>query len=561
MAASNAASASTFTTTGVPLEGDVTSGARVPLWFDKGVRHDPYPQLTVPPTDVDVCVVGAGIAGLSVAYNCAHHGLKVVVVDDGEIGSGETSRSSAHCFSWMDDFYQNVEHLHGTKGARLVAESHQEAIDFIDRVCKYEKIDCGMRRLDGWLIQQVPDMPQFSKSPEGKGVMTMVRELEASQRAGCEGVEMHATAPIQGINTGQAIRFPLQGAIQPVKYINGLARAATSRGAQIFSRTRIVDFDHDKTNAIAKTANNINITARHLVLATNTPINNKLTVHAKLKNQLSYVIAAEIPKGSYTDALFWDTSVDPAYHYVRFEQTGDDTAHDYIIVGGEDHMVGKPSHSGPEIFRRLEHWTRQLWPQMGPVRYQWSGQIMEPVDALAYIGRNPGDYNNVYIVTGDSGNGITHGTIAGMLLCDLIVGRPNPWADVYDPARKTLRTMPEMLQHDVEINMQYKDYLLPGDVSDIEDLGNGCGGIIRRGFRKYAVYKDEKGVVHESSAVCPHLGGVVRWNANEKTFDCPVHGSRFDRFGRVVHGPAKTDLERVGQYATDSAKAGKKTAL
>lgn len=536
------------------LEGDVTSGTRTPVWFADNTRHDQYPQLKSVIDEIDVCIVGAGIAGLSVAYNCAHHGLKVVVLEDGEIASGESSRTSAHCFSWQDDWFTNVERLHGTKGAQIAAESHQEAIDFIERVCRYERIDCDMRRLDGWLIQKIDMMPQFIRGASAEimsSPMTLVRELEAAQRAGCVGVEMHRQAPIPGIRTGDAIRFPLQGAFQPVKYLNGLARAASNRGAQIFTHTRVVDFDHDKTNAIIKTANGINLTARHLVLATNTPINNKLTVHTKLKNNLSYVIAAEIPKGSYSDALFWDAETDVPYHYVRFEQVKD-KPYDYIIVGGEDHPVGKPTRSGPEIFRSLEHWARQLWPSMERVHYAWSGQILEPVDLMAFIGRNPGDYDNVYIVTGDSGNGLTHGTIAGMLLCDLIVGRANPWATLYDPSRTTLRTMGEMLMHDIDINMQFKDYLTAGDITDIEELGNGCGAIIRRGFRKYAVYKDEDGTVYEQSAVCPHLGGIVRWNKNEKTFDCPVHGSRFDRFGCAIHGPAKTDLDRVGVFHTET---------
>lgn len=286
------------------------------------------------------------------------------------------------------------------------------------------------------------------------------------------------------------------------------------------------------------------------MLATNTPINNKLSVHMKLKNVLSYAIAAEIPKNAYVDGLFWDSETDPAYHYVRFLKTANVNEPDFIIVGGEDHPIGIPQHCGPEIFRRLHNWAHQLWPAIGPIRYAWSGQIIEPVDGLAFIGRNPGDYDNVYIATGDSGNGITHGTIAGMLICDLIVGRSNEWSQLYDPRRQSLRMMGEMLKHDVEIGLQYKDYITAGDVDDIEDLERGCGAIIRRGLRKYAVYKDDKGMVYEHSAVCPHLGGVVRWNDNDKTFDCPAHGSRFDRFGCVLHGPALNDLQRLDKYLT-----------
>jgi len=198
----------------------------------------------------------------------AHHGLRVLVVDKGEIGSGETSRTTAHCFSWLDDWYTRIEHIHGVKGASLAAESHQEAIDFIERVCKYEDIECDMHRLDGWLLQKVDAMPQFchDSTSRGKGAAAMIQEFGAAQRAGCHDVELLHLAPIPGVDTGDTVRFPMQAAFHPVKYINGLARAATSRGAQIYTNTRVVDFDHiDNNRAVIKTANGLTIYARHLV--------------------------------------------------------------------------------------------------------------------------------------------------------------------------------------------------------------------------------------------------------------------------------------------------------
>jgi Rieske Fe-S protein len=183
------------------------------------------------------------------------------------------------------------------------------------------------------------------------------------------------------------------------------------------------------------------------------------------------------------------------------------------------------------------------------VRFRWSGEVMETVDGLAFIGRNPLDHANVFIVTGDSGMGMTHGTIAGILLTDLILGRENPWTTLYDPSRKTVRALERFVKENVNVARQYGDWLTSGDVDSPAQIQPGEGAVIRHGLTKTAVYCDEQGVCHERSAVCTHLGGIVHWNDAEKTWDCPCHGSRFDRLGGVLGGPANRDLDGTdGDY-------------
>jgi Rieske Fe-S protein len=171
---------------------------------------------------------------------------------------------------------------------------------------------------------------------------------------------------------------------------------------------------------------------------------------------------------------------------------------------------------------------------------------MEPMDGVAYIGRNPGD-KNVFIVTGDSGNGITHGIIAGMLIVDLIAGRENSWAKLYDPSRKTLkpRALADYVTENANVAAQFRDYITPGSVKSVDEIKPGQGAVLRHGLKKIATYRDENGNLHAFSAVCPHLGCIVRWDACEKTWDCPCHGSRFDALGCVVNGPAISDLGAV----------------
>ncbi len=244
------------------------------------------------------------------------------------------------------------------------------------------------------------------------------------------------------------------------------------------------------------------------------------------------------------DMLLWDT-LDP-YHYVRTQAAADGRG-DWLIVGGEDHKTGQPDEEGSDApFQKLQDWMRARFPGALEPEYRWSGQVLEPHDGLAFIGRNPLDADNVYIATGDSGNGLTHGTIAGLLLTELIAGRDHPWAKLYDPTRKSLKTTGRFLKENVNFAVQYKDLALPGEIDDPAELPRGQGAIVRRGLTKHALYRDERGTLHEMSALCPHLGCAVHWNATEKTWDCPCHGSRFAcADGHVINGPANRGLAAV----------------
>ncbi len=235
-------------------------------------------------------------------------------------------------------------------------------------------------------------------------------------------------------------------------------------------------------------------------------------------------------------ALYWDTE-DP-FHYVRLQKLG--AGEDCLIVGGEDHKSGQADDTG-ERHRRLEAWARERFPMIESIAYTWAGQVMESLDGLAFIGRNPGD-ENVFVVTGDSGVGMTHGTIAGMLLTDLILGRENAWAGLYDPARKVPLAAGTFIRENVNVAAQYADWLTPGDAANAREIPFDSGAVVRRGLAKLAIYRDADGRAHALSAVCPHLGCLVQWNDAEKTWDCPCHGSRFDKRGKVVNGPANSDL-------------------
>lgn len=500
----------------------------VSLWMDTVERERPS-ALTEDLT-VDVCVVGAGIAGLSTAYRLSQEGVRVAVIDSRNIGAGQTQRTSAHLTNAHDDLYGEIEKVHGIEGSRIAAESHTAAIDFIEQVVNKHEIDCDFRRVPGYL---------FCGPKQSQKILD--DEKLAAERAGLTALEFVGRAPIVAFDTGRCIRYPRQGQFHPLKYLNGLAEEIKLAGGYIFGDTAVKDVQGGETATI-KTAHGPTITAKHVVVATNSPVNDIYAMHTKMAPYLTYVIGAKIPRGSVTTALFWDME-DP-YHYVRIQSFDDES--DMLLIGGEDHKAGQATDQN-ERHARLESWGRERF-DFGEVVYRWSGMTMETTDGAAFIGRNPMDKPNVFIATGDSGMGLTHGTIAGLILSDLIQGRDNPWAKFYDPARKPVSGMAgrHFISENANVALEYlADWISSGDNPAVAALEPDSGTVVRNGLVKEAVYCDSEGGVHRCSAVCPHLGCVVHWNKLEKVWDCPCHGSRFDALGHVIQGPAISDLKPI----------------
>ncbi len=505
------------------------------IWMD--TAELPLESALTERTSTDVCIVGAGIAGMTIAYLLTREGKSVVVLDDGPIGGGMTGRTTAHLVTALDDRYFELERLHGEDGARLAAESHAAAINAVEAIVEQEAIECEFERLDGYLF--VP--PRESRQ-------VLDDELAAVHRAGLTDIEKVERVPWDSYDTGPALRFPRQAQFHPLKYLAGLARAIKENGGRIYTGTHAKEIEGGKQARVETNGGGV-VTASAVVVATNTPVNDLVAIHTKQAAYQSYVIGARIPRGSVTRGLYWDTP-DP-YHYIRLETVGQGAkAYDVLIVGGEDHKTGQQDDANKR-FGALERWTRHRFPMVEGIEYRWSGEVMEPVDGLAFIGRNPLDKDNVFIATGDSGNGMTHGTIAGLLLTDLILGRANPWEKIYDPSRITLKALPEYARENFNVAMQYTDLVVAGDVDSVAEIKPGAGAIISRGLKKIAAYRDPQGAVHELSAVCTHLGCVVKWNTMENTWDCPCHGSRFEATGKVMQGPANSDLAPAGEQTSE----------
>ncbi len=484
----------------------------------------------------DVLVIGAGIAGLSTAYQLLKNGKSVIVIDrELHLGLHESGLTSAHLSNAVDGRYSFLRQVHGLETMRLVAESHTQAITMIEHICQEEGIDCDFKRVNGYLFLDSEDDLKLFKD-----------EVLAAREVGLN-VELLSRAPLQMFDTGPCILFPNQGQFHPVKYLQGLAQAIQRLGGKIFTESPATDVKYGAPHKVI-TDQNYEILCQDLVVCTNSPVNDIITMHTKMGAYRSYVIAVEIPRGQLEPMLLWDTG-DP-YHYVRLIQNKN-SEYDLLIVGGEDHRTGQQVF--PEAcYENLKHWVRERLQIQPRVVAQWSGQILETFDGLAFIGKNPSLEKNIYIITGDCGMGLTYGTMGSAIIRDLILGRSNAWSEVYNPRRLAVRNLNEYVRENFHSISPYSDWLLPGNIKSTEEIAPGEGAILRRGLKKLACYKDTFGNMHVFSAKCPHLGGLVRWNSSEKTWDCPCHGSRFHRYGEVINGPAPHGLQPLAEHGEDS---------
>ena len=474
----------------------------------------------------DVVVIGAGIAGISTAYELACRKLSVLVIDRGRIAGGMTARTTAHLAPLCDDLMTEMMKIRGLEASKAFYESHAAAVDRIEEIHRIEKIDCDFRRLDGYLFQG-NDMPAD----------LIDEELDAVRAVGAP-VDRLVGVPLEGCDSRQVLRYPRQATFHPLKYLAGVVAAASRLGVRFFHETAVEEIREDSDAVTVKTTR-ATISASHAVVATNAPISDRFALHTKMAPYRTYAMTFSSKRGALPDALYWDTE-DP-YHYVRLQPGAG--GEDLLIVGGEDHKSGEADDADAR-FARLERWIRQLVPSLGEERHRWSGQVLDTVDYAAFIGRDPGS-KHIYVATGDSGQGMTHGVLGALLNADLIVKGDSPWAATYAPGRVPIAGAQNYLRENITALKNLWEYLAPGEVSSVAELKPGQGAILRRNLSKIAAYRDMEGALHLHSAACTHIGCHLHWNSFETCWDCPCHGSMFAVDGTPINAPAVTALARM----------------
>jgi glycine/D-amino acid oxidase-like deaminating enzyme/nitrite reductase/ring-hydroxylating ferredoxin subunit len=494
-----------------------TSGSTISFWIDN-VKPRQYEQLS-DDLEVDDVIVGGGIFGITTAYMLSKEGRRVALIEARNIIGGETGRTTAHITYQLDDRYQNLIKQWGEEKTGLLLQSHVQAVNIIEEIVTSEGIECDFERVRGNLFLY-----------EEEDEKLIEKEKEAYEKLGKYDSEILERNKLINKKT---LVTPEHAQFHPIKYLNALLKIIEDNGGRIFSNSKVTEV----SNRGIKTEKHF-VKAKNVVVCTNTPINTRTAIHTKQAAYRTYVVAGRVPRQEHE--LYWSIGKDAApaghsYYYIR--RYGIDEKTDMLIVGGEDHKTGQQEE---DSMKKIEEFSKKVG--MKNVEYRWSGQVFEPADNLAFIGRSPGE-ENVYIQTGATGTGMTYSIVASTLIRDMIMGRTNPWQELYDPERKAIRAPISYIKENVNVAKQYVQLLTIDD--ELKKLGNEEGTVISREKKKIAAYKDNQGVIHTMSAICTHLGCAVNWNKTEKSFDCPCHGSRFTPRGEVISGPATEPLGKA----------------
>lgn len=481
-----------------------------------------YPELRASET-AEIAVVGAGITGLTTALLLRRAGADVVLIEAGRIASGATGYTTAKVTSLHGTIYSSITESLGAERARAYGEANEAGLAQVAELVSELDIDCDFTRAPNYTYTEDPEL-----------VERIEAEVEAAQAAGLPASSTRETDlpfPVQA-----AVRFEEQAMFHPRRYCLGLAAAFVAEGGRLHEMTRMVDVDDDDEGCVVTTTNG-EVRAERVVMATHLPHLQRGMFYAKTHPERSYVLAVEVD-GEATSGMYLSTETPT--RSIRPHLDGEQR---WLLIGGEGHKVGQDEDTRRR-YAALESWARERY-DVRSAAYRWSAQDFMPADGIPYVGRVTADNDRLYVATGFAKWGMSNGTAAGMILGDVLVGRDNPWAETFDATRKEPTTsVSDFVKENVNVAERFiGDRLGSLTAPSADGLEPGTAGMVRVDGEKVAGYRDGEGVLHAVSPHCTHMGCLVTFNAAEVTWDCPCHGSRFDVDGRVIQGPATTDLD------------------
>ena len=469
---------------------------------------------------VEVAVIGGGITGLTTALLLKQAGVSVAVIEAGRVACGVTGSTTAKVTSLHGLTYAKLTTTFGVEGARIYGEANQAGLELIAGLVEQLGIDCDFERL-----------PAFTYIEDPQRVSTIEEEVEAAQQAGLPASfssDIGLPFPVQG-----AVRVEDQAQFHPRKFCLGLAEAIDGDAGRVFEQTRALDLRLGFPVTV-KTEHG-DLRAEHVVLATHLPFFDPAGLFAKTSPSRSYAAAVTLaepaPAGMYLSADAATRSIRPLVAGSR-----------QVVLAGEEHKTGHGRDTRSH-YQALEGWARDRFP-VESVEYRWSAQDYLPADSVPYIGRLIPGYGRLHVATGFKKWGMTHSAVAAMLLCDQITGRSNPWSGLFRATRlHPLASAKELAVHNLDVGLRFVgDRLLTLRPAPARDLAPGEAGLRELDGEKVAAYRDQDGRLHAVSGRCTHLGCLVAWNAAERTWDCPCHGSRYSYDGQVIQGPAVKNL-------------------
>jgi glycine/D-amino acid oxidase-like deaminating enzyme/nitrite reductase/ring-hydroxylating ferredoxin subunit len=466
----------------------------------------------------DVVIIGGGITGLTAAMLLSKTGKKVVLLEAHQIGLGTTGNSTGNLYVTVDEHLSVIKKKWGKEIMKEVVESRTAALNLIEATIQQYNLHCDFIRIPfTYFAEELnKDIENFIKD-----------ETDALAEAGIDST----VAANPGLPFPATRSFSVQGQAQfnPLKYVRGIASKIFAE-CEIYENSQVIDLD-DK-EGLVKTARG-SVKAQHIIMATHTP-KGVYMVQTVLGPYREHGVAAELLTDEMPAGIFWGMNT-PKHSIRSYKCEGKN----YVMVIGDKYKTGQGEDTN-EYVRKLEEYLRTRF-KIGAVTHTWGGQQYKPADGLPYIGKHG---ETIYFLTGFATDGLVYGTLAAMIVSDMILGNENKWKDTYKVNRFTpVKSFKEFFKENTDNAMQYLKNL-PGiaDADSLKEINPGQGKVIERHGEKLAVYKDELSVIHVCSAVCTHMKCIVNWNPVEKTWDCPCHGSRFKPSGEVIEGPAVVNL-------------------
>ena len=504
------------------------------------VRHASYWNATAPASDfptldrdieVDVAIVGGGIVGITTAYLAKQKGLSVALVEARRVGEEVTGKSTAKITSQHNIAYTIIARKFGEEGAQIYAEANETGLRTMIELAERHDIACNLER-----------KPAFTYTRDDKHVSKLEEEVELAKRLGLPASLTRDTGlPFE---VRAAMRWDDQAQFHPTRYVKGLAATLPGENCHVFERSRIVDWSADRIATETHT-----IRARHVVMATHLPLGQTGFFFAENYPHMHPVIMGRAEAGRVPNGMY--ISVETPRRSTRGHR--DDDGQSWMIFTGPAFKHGNVEEER-QGFAEIERFAAE---QFGVTpEYRWTNEDYTPMDHAPFIGRASSGDHPILVATGFNAWGISTGTAAAILLADLVSGRENRWEKLFDARRiKPVAGAGEFAKGNAEVAGHLVGGYLSRKPHSFHDLAPGEAAILKVDGDNVAAHRDEEGRLHAVSAICTHMGCLVGWNENDRTWDCPCHGSRFALDGEVIHGPAVKALapHRAKQSAEDQA--------
>jgi glycine/D-amino acid oxidase-like deaminating enzyme/nitrite reductase/ring-hydroxylating ferredoxin subunit len=498
-------------------------GKNESYWLETTPVTD-YPRLGED-VDVDVAVVGGGIAGVCTAWELAEAGRSVVLLEAHRIVSGVTGNTTAKLTSLHTLAYARLRDAAGADVARAYARSQQDAVEHVVATADRLGIECDIER-----------RPAYTYAASAERAPEIEAEAAAAKEAGLPASFVTETGLPYGVSG--AVRVEEQVQFHPRRYLLGLAAQMVAQGGAIYEGSRVTGLTQGEPCRLT-VETGATVTARDVVVATHYPVFDRSLLFARLVPHRELVVAGVIPWEQDPDGMY----ITPEQGTRSVRTAPYDEGRRYLIVTGESFTPG--TEQVTPRFRRLAEWATDHFDV--ELTHRWAAQDNASSDHLPYVGPLHPGAKHAYVATGYGAWGMSNGVMSGTLLAALIAGPDKPsWAGIYDPRRlHPLREAGTMLKAQAAVAKHFVGDRLHGSrVDSVDRIPPGGGAVVRLDGERRAVHRDDDGEAHVLSATCTHLGCIVAYNDAERSWDCPCHGSRFGIDGVVLQGPATRPLTR-----------------